>query len=181
MSGALLLSPLASPRAGATRRTCASESAAKEAGRTAAAAAVLLDRAVTASPSGPAPLPDTPPALPSLAPASPSAGVGEVLTPCAAAVTAAVADAQAAAAAAACRTAAMAGVWRRAAAFMNATVRSPVVQAALCALEAGSLHPAPCCTDSANPGVEPSLHWTLAAMLALFLKAGYNQGDLRGC
>eukprot|EP00887_Chlorella_sp_A99_P000631 scaffold5.g631.t1 len=133
-------------------------------GPASSAAAVAAPREGTASPPGSAVAPVTPPAVPAQAAVTPGGAGGAAA---AAAAGAAPAEAPAGAECGAQRAAAAASIWRRASSFMAVAATSPVVQAALCAVEAGDHHPAHEGSGAA------SLHWTLASMLGLFLKAGY--------
>ena len=149
-------------------------------------------RELTASPPDPT-APVTPPALPAPAATTPSAATAaakqqgpDALALPAAALAAASTDAGAAAALGAAAeqvataaeakcAASLASMWRRASRFMQAAARSPVVQSALCAVEAGGRHP-----QHDGSGMH-GLDWTLAAMLALHLRAGYDKGGAPPC
>lgn len=102
----------------------------------------------------------------------PPASAEDCAATAAAAPTAPSATAEAAAAAA--KVAAAAAVWRRLQGFMQRMLSSPVVMSALLLLEAEGGHPP--AEDIGCAG----LRWTLAQMLALYLKAGYTEGERAG-
>lgn len=123
-----------------------------------------------AGPEGALPQPQwgpiTPAAAATQAPTTPTtdaAGASAAAAGCAGA-------AQSAACGAAQRTATAAALWRSVRSFMQCVSGSPLVLSALLSLELASSHPGAC-----ERGATP-LHWTVAQLLALFLKSGRVEG-----